>query len=156
MFVTGPPTSGKSHYSGLLSKYYNIPHVVIQDAVALAATVQGEMGEELRAKIEEAKDAMMEEAEKNKKKGQEITRDQLQVRIEDKYLFQLMQLKLQDNACRNRGFILDGYPRTFKDAQNVFLTKPPRPEEEEEPPEELEEGQEKSWEGYIINQAIAP
>ena len=75
IFITGPPASGKSHYADLLSKYYNIPHVTVQDAVALAATVQGEMGEELRAKIEEAKDAMMEEAEKTKKKGQEVTRD---------------------------------------------------------------------------------
>ena len=38
----------------------------------------------------------------------------------------------------------------------MFLTKPPRQDEEEDPPEELEEGAEKSWEGYIVNEAIAP
>jgi adenylate kinase family enzyme len=34
-----------------------------------------------------------------------------------------MRLRLNENDCRNRGYILDGYPRNYKDAQNIFLTK---------------------------------
>lgn len=34
-----------------------------------------------------------------------------------------MKWKLQKNDCRNRGFILDGYPRVYKDAQFMFLSK---------------------------------
>jgi adenylate kinase family enzyme len=26
-------------------------------------------------------------------------------------------------ACRNKGFILDGYPRNANDAKNIFLNK---------------------------------
>lgn len=26
-------------------------------------------------------------------------------------------------ACRNKGFILDGYPRNMNDAKNIFLDK---------------------------------
>ena len=69
VFITGPPASGKSHYGALLAKHYNVPHVRVQDAVDLVQTLQGELGEEIRYKIEETKDAMMEEAEKTKKKG---------------------------------------------------------------------------------------
>jgi len=29
IFVSGPPASGKSFYSGKLSHYYNIPHITV-------------------------------------------------------------------------------------------------------------------------------
>ena len=83
----------------------------------------------------------------------------MHVRIEDKYLHQLIRLKLNENACRNRGFVLDGYPRTFKDAQNVFLEKQPIVEGEDAPAEgeEAEEGVEKSnWENSVLITDIAP
>lgn len=30
---------------------------------------------------------------------------------------------MNENVCRNRGYILSGFPRTFKDAQYVFLIR---------------------------------
>jgi adenylate kinase family enzyme len=30
---------------------------------------------------------------------------------------------LKENDCRNRGYILCGYPRTYEDAQNIFLKR---------------------------------
>jgi adenylate kinase family enzyme len=69
-------------------------------------------------------------------------------------LYRLLKKKLLENAYRNRGYILDGFPRTHKDAKNCFLYRPIKineetgePEEYEE--EELEEGQEKSFDGYV-------
>jgi adenylate kinase family enzyme len=59
---------------------------------------------------------MMEEAEKGKKKGVEPNRDDMHPRLEDKWVYKLMQEKLLENACRNRGYILDGFPRAYKDA----------------------------------------
>lgn len=48
------------------------------------------------------------------------------------------------NDCRNRGYILDGYPRSYKGAQNIFLKKVLEYDENgeliEEEEEELEEG----------------
>jgi adenylate kinase len=67
---------------------------------------------------------------------------------------------LTENDCRNRGYILDGFPKTYKQAQEVFLYKPKKFDEngeeiaEEEP--ELEEGEEKSFEGFVIRQEIFP
>mmetsp|Transcript_16040 Transcript_16040/g.27045 ORF Transcript_16040/g.27045 Transcript_16040/m.27045 type:complete len:114 (+) Transcript_16040:1548-1889(+) len=70
-------------------------------------------------------------------------------------------MRLGENDCRNRGYILDGFPRTYRDCQNVFLIKqkkfdPETGEEIEEEEPELEEGQEKSFEGYIIEPSIVP
>jgi len=43
--------------------------------------------------------------------------------VPDELLWQMLKLKLGENDCRNRGYILDGFPRTYKDAQNTFLKK---------------------------------
>lgn len=67
---------------------------------------------------------------------------------------------LKENDCRNRGYVLCGFPRTYKDAQNIFLKRIPKYNEDgeliEEDEPELEEGEEKSWEGYEIDQSISP
>jgi adenylate kinase family enzyme len=67
---------------------------------------------------------------------------------------------LNENECRNRGYVLDGYPRTFKDAQYVFLTKQKKLNEDgewvEEEDEEQEEGEEKNFDKYIPDTAIYP
>jgi adenylate kinase len=100
------------------------------------------------------------------------------IRLEEKWLYPLMKAKLNENACRNRGYILDGYPRTFKDAQKVFLIKKPKEpkydedgnlieedEEEEEPDSEEQEGdeevpveekKEKNYDNYMPDPAITP
>ncbi len=75
-------------------------------------------------------------------------------------LFKILRIRLTENDCRNRGYILDGFPKTYKQAQEIFLYKPKKLDEngeeiaEEEP--ELEEGEEKSWDGYVIRPEIFP
>jgi adenylate kinase len=60
---------------------------------------------------------------------------------------------LNDNDCQNRGFVLDGFPRTYEDAKGVFyhtLAKKEKKKvekaegegEEEQPPEEEVEEEE--------------
>jgi adenylate kinase len=67
---------------------------------------------------------------------------------------------LTDNDCRNRGYILDGFPKTYEQAQEIFLYKPKKFNEEgeeivEDEPE-LEEGEKKSWDGYVPREDIFP
>jgi adenylate kinase len=66
IFVTGPPASGKTYYSERLAVYYNIPRVHAKELVDRAFALskfeenQGtELGEEIRAKVEEIKDALV-------------------------------------------------------------------------------------------------
>lgn len=78
-----------------------------------------ELHEEIKAKIEELKDAMVaaiEEARPEDAEPEEVDRDKLKPRLPDEILFKLMKIRLTENDCRNRGYILDGYPRTFKQA----------------------------------------
>lgn len=126
---------------------------------------QDELGGAIKAKIEELKDAEVERiGAENEAAGiedpPEVDRDSLFVRVPDEFLYKLLKNRLNENDCRNRGYILDGFPRTYKDCQNIFLKQVPKYDEdgalvEEEEPE-LEEGEEKSWDGYVVDDAIAP
>ena len=174
IFLTGPPASGKTFYAERLAVYYNIPRVHSKELADRAFTLakfeegQGtELGEEIKAKIEEIKDAMVAQIEEARQalgddagEQEEIDREKLKVRLPDDILFKVLRLRLIDNDCRNRGYVLDGFPKTYKQSQEVFLYKPKKFDEngeeipEEEP--ELEEGEEKSWAGYVVRPEIYP
>ncbi len=67
---------------------------------------------------------MVEEAENNKKRKKNdppIDRNSLTVRIPDDLIYKLYKRKLKENIYRNRGYILDGYPRCYADAQGIFF-----------------------------------
>jgi adenylate kinase family enzyme len=91
---------------------------------------------------------------------EEIDREKLVVRLPDDLMFEFLRKRLAENDCRNRGYVLDGFPRTFKQAREIFFVKPKKfdenGEEIVEEEEALEEGKEKSWSGYIIRQEIYP
>lgn len=123
-----------------------------------------ELVAEIKAKVEELRDAMVAQIEENRPETEEeppeIDRETLKIRLPDEILYKLLKISLTENACRNRGYILDGYPRTFKNACEVFLKRIKKFDEEgneiEEDEPELEEGEEKSWDGYEPNKDIFP
>jgi len=54
----------------------------------------------------------------------EIDLATLPIRVPEDIIYKLLRQELIKNACRNRGYILDGYSRTFEDSQHCFLNKP--------------------------------
>lgn len=111
---------------------------------------------EIKAKVEELRDAMVAQIEESRPESEEeppeINRETLPIRLPDELLYKLLKQALTENDCRNRGYILDGYPRTFKNACEVFLQRIKKFDEEgneiEEEEPELEEGEEKSYDDY--------
>ena len=78
-----------------------------------------ELIEEIRGKIEELRDAAQQaiiDARPEDAEEEEIDRETLTIRFPDDLLYKLLRIRLNENSCRNRGYILDGYPRTYKDA----------------------------------------
>lgn len=66
-------------------------------------------------------------------------------RIPNEIINEAVRWRLERNDCQNRGYVLDGYPKNFGNAENVFVVTPKRPEkklnedgEEENPPDEEE------------------
>ena len=78
----------------------------------------------------------------------------------DDLLYEVLKLKLAENDCRNRGYILDGYPRVYRGAQSSFLKKVIQydengdPVEEEE--EELPEGELPGFDNHVKDDSIFP
>lgn len=46
--------------------------------------------------------------------------------------------KLQKNACQNRGFILDNFPKTYQECQELFMIKKKINTDEDEDEEKFE------------------
>ena len=78
----------------------------------------------LKAKIEELKDHAEAEYEKTrKKKDPDFDRATCNPRLPEEILCDLVKIQLNSAGCMNKGFILDGYPRSKEDAKNVFMDK---------------------------------
>lgn len=112
VFITGPPASGKTHFSQKLAEAYGVPHLKIKDLVEMGYKLQDGLGEEIRKKTEEIKDQIVADYDKaKKKKDPELDRNTIKVRLPDDFLYRLVQMQMGSAACKNKGFILDGYPR---------------------------------------------
>lgn len=72
----------------------------------------------------------------------------------------MLKLKLGENDCRNRGYILDGYPRVYRGAQSSFLKKVVELDEDgqpiEEEEEELPEGELPGFDKHVKDETIFP
>lgn len=153
VMITGPPAAGKSYYASYLNKNYDIPRITIKEiadkALKMAETEDEEgPAADIKAKIDAAKDDAIakigEEAEARGEEAPEIDKDTFQIPVPDDILYELVKQRLTENDARNRGYVLDGYPRTHYDAENIFLKEIVKYDEEgqviEREPEELEEG----------------
>lgn len=136
-------------------------------AIDEEAAGENKLINDCRTKLDEIKTAMEEEI--TEKRGDmeepedgwpeiEITNDKIS--IPDDLLWAVLNLKLSENDCRNRGYILDGFPRRYKGAQNSFMKKVIKYDEDgaaiEEDEEELPEGEEPSFENHIKDDSIFP
>lgn len=131
IFITGPPASSKSFYAAQLAHYYNIPHVDVQqlsnEALRISLLDDETIGEnaeyaDIKAQCDEQRAKMAEDIESKRgdppdgEEWPEINLATLPIRVPAKIIYQLLRKELVKNACRNRGYILDGFPRSYEDA----------------------------------------
>ena len=125
VLITGPPGSGKTYISEKLSKFFNIPHFKINDIIEWGKTFTDELGEEIKTKVEEITNNVKEAEENymkrpNKKKTDAPLDTSQMKKLPDEIVIKILRRKLMQNICRNRGYILDGYPKGYKNAFNLF------------------------------------
>ena len=157
IFITGPPASGKTFYSNKISEFYNIPRVhakeFADEAYKLSNIDEELIAEnELALKIKEKLDALKDDVIAKLTEENEAVedyeppeKDKIHVRVPDEFIYELMLKRINENDCRNRGYILDGFPRSYKDCNYVFMKKLPKYDPDtgdliEEEEIELEEG----------------
>lgn len=90
--LLGPPGSGKGTYASRLTAILGIPHISTGDIVRDEIKAQTELGKAIREYSD---------------KGELVP---------DEIIIKLLTKRLRNSDCEN-GFLLDGFPRTIKQAQ---------------------------------------
>ena len=90
----GPPSVGKGTYAKVLSKKYNIPHISTGDIFREEIAKGSELGLRVKPYVERG------------------------VLVPDEIVVEVVKKILQSPLC-SRGFILDGYPRTVRQAEEL-------------------------------------
>ncbi|KAJ8341203.1 hypothetical protein SKAU_G00334940 [Synaphobranchus kaupii] len=121
--ILGPPAVGKSTVAEKISKHYKLHHIKIKDTITeciahLETLNQLEDGEN--------------ENDENSQEFLEGLKDNMEQnggRLEDYFLTRIMRDKLNSTACRNQGFVLDGFPKTYDQAKELFNANEDEPED---------------------------
>ncbi|RDD36619.1 Adenylate kinase 7 [Trichoplax sp. H2] len=135
MFVFGPPAVGKSTIVEQLCKHYKLHHIkmteVIQDAIselersAARADIENEDEEDDQRAQEDQE--LLEALQEN--------REQNNGRYDDQFVVRFFRQKLKSMPCQNQGFIIDGYPKLYSQAQELFASEEDEDDTEENLPE---------------------
>lgn len=125
IYINGPPLSGKTVISKELAKKYNIIHVTLKDVLSL-----------LRNLAED--DWLKEEVD-------EFVQEHPDEDFPALLLCEGYKRALRHNACAYRGYVLDGFPRSYSEAKGLFYSNPRKPKKKPEAKKENgeeEEGEE--------------
>ncbi|KAM4830625.1 adenylate kinase 7 isoform X2 [Urocitellus parryii] len=133
--ILGPPAVGKSSIAEELAKHYKLHHIKIKDVIseAIAKLEAIVAPKEVGDGEDEGEE---EEEEENVEDAQELldgikeSMEQNAGRLEDQYVIRFVKEKLKSMPCRNQGYILDGYPKTYDQAKDLFNQEDEEEDEE--------------------------
>ncbi|XP_078239884.1 adenylate kinase 7 isoform X1 [Pogona vitticeps] len=139
--ILGPPGVGKTSIAELLCKHYKVHHIKIKDVITKAienlekiVAPKDIVEPEVVVEEEEEEEEEAEEEGDNVEEAQELldaikeNMEQNAGRIDDQYVIRFMKEKLMSMPCKNQGYVLDGFPKTYDMAKDLFNLE----EEEEE------------------------
>ncbi|CAH3043480.1 unnamed protein product [Pocillopora meandrina] len=130
--IIGPPASGKTLVIKQLCEHYKLHHIKIQDVIdeavdklqRSAARAEAEGGDEDDLKAQEDQEFL---------ETLQDSKDRNSARYEDQYIIRFYKDKLHSMPCQNQGFILDGYPKTYEQAKELFAAEEGEEGEEDSP-----------------------
>ncbi|XP_004416548.1 PREDICTED: adenylate kinase 7 [Odobenus rosmarus divergens] len=133
--ILGPPAVGKSSIAEALSKHYKLHHIKLKDVIS-EAIAKLEAIVTLKDEGEEEEEGEQGEEEENVEDAQELldgikeSMEQNAGRLEDQYIIRFIKEKVKSMPCRNQGYILDGFPKTYDQAKDLFNQEDEEEEEE--------------------------
>ncbi|XP_040529811.1 adenylate kinase 7 isoform X2 [Gallus gallus] len=138
VYIHGPPGVGKSTIAEEICKHYKLHHIKIKDVISESIAKLEKIvapkevdSDSVRQEGEEGEDD--EEEGENLEEAHELlaeikeSMEQNAGRLDDQYVIKLFKDKLKSMPCRNQGYVLDGFPKTYDQARDLFNL-----EEEEE------------------------
>ncbi|XP_043118384.1 adenylate kinase 7 [Puntigrus tetrazona] len=126
--ILGPPAVGKSTIAERTCKHYKLHHVKLKETITetlenLESSVRVEDEDNDQNEAQEFLDTLKENMNQNGG------------RLDDQYVIRIMRDKLRTKPCMNQGFVLDGFPKTYQQAKELFTG--------DEEPEDLQSKHEK-------------
>ena len=151
IIIIGPPSSGKSNLCKLINEKLKLPYLNISDCINEYKNEKSELGEEIRNKyieINENLEKVIEEYEKKKaKKKNEPPLDLNEYnKLPNELLIKIIKKKINSNQCVSRGYIFDGFPKSYDDCKELYYDEIIKIIEKNEENENNEENEEKKEE----------
>ncbi|KAK7879668.1 hypothetical protein WMY93_033621 [Mugilogobius chulae] len=112
LLILGPPAVGKTVISKKLCDFYQLHYVKIEDVI-----------EEKLKELEEPESEEDDTAAAEQKQLKEILgslKEDGGLSTDEK-LLDIVKEKLSTKPCLNQGFVLDGFPHTYQQAQSLFF-----------------------------------
>ncbi|KAM6906142.1 adenylate kinase 7-like [Lycodopsis pacificus] len=117
IFLVGPPAVGKTTIAEKLCSHYQIHHINIKEVIE-------EKMAQLKEIVNEADpDIDSEEVATAAQKQLEQFNNSMEMnagRLADHLVFDILREKLNSKPCRNQGFVLDGFPKSYEQAKLIF------------------------------------
>lgn len=127
ILLIGPPAGGKTYFADWLNKKYGIAALKMKEVLEEAKEVK-----EIKEQLDKIKQQKIEEleAQAKKKKGMEVHPEEVIPKFTPEMIYTVYAKKLSQRIYLNKGYILDGFPKSYKDACNIFLEIPAAKEKE--------------------------
>ncbi|XP_070776768.1 adenylate kinase 7 [Enoplosus armatus] len=118
--VLGPPAVGKSTVSKRICEHYKLHHITLKEAISETISQLEDAAKDADPDAEN-EDSAAEAQEMLKALKDSVEQDG--GLLDDQLLVKVVKDKLMSNPCRNQGFVLDGFPKTYEEAKELFYTE---------------------------------
>ncbi|KAM6311370.1 adenylate kinase 7 [Aegotheles albertisi] len=127
VYIHGPPGVGKSTVAEEICKHYKLHHIKINNVISeTIANLEKAVASKDSDSVGEEEEVDEEEEGKNVEDAQELldaikeSMEQNAGHPDDQYVVKFVKDKLKSMPCRNQGYVLDGFPGTYDQAQDLF------------------------------------
>ncbi|KAL6095707.1 ak7 [Pungitius sinensis] len=115
--LVGPPAVGKTTIAEKLCSHYKIHHIKIKEVIEENIT-------QLKEIVSRSDPEMFSEEEVTaaQKQLEQINKsmEMDEGRLSDHLVFDILKEKLNSKPCRNQGFVLDGFPKSYEQGRLIF------------------------------------
>ncbi|XP_034419511.1 adenylate kinase 7 [Cyclopterus lumpus] len=118
--VLGPPAVGKSTVSRQISEYYKLHHITLKETISETIAQLEDIERDADPSAEDENSAAEAKELLNSLKD---SMEQYGGLLDDQLLVKVVKKKLRSNPCRNQGFVLDGFPKTYEQAKELFFAE---------------------------------
>nr|XP_049597463.1 adenylate kinase 7 isoform X1 [Syngnathus scovelli] len=119
MCVLGPPAVGKSRVSQQICDHYKLHHIRLKETISETVSHLEFMIRNTPSDLDNEESTSATEAQELLNIFKENMEQNGGV-LDDQVLVKVMIDKLMSNPCKNQGFVLDGFPKTYEQAKELF------------------------------------